>query len=394
MGVLLVQMPPPPMLVAIAFCGTSSLAAGWLLFGRNRRLRRLQDDAPAGSDDEAGQDRLIEHDDSGEDNDAPASSDEEAGQDSRIEHDSVGPGSPEGACDSWLSEVMLLRGLCHKNIMNLVPAAASSSTNAADDELGLAYDHTENGSLDKWLHPLPATREGEQRRPLSWPTRRAVAIGVAGGLCYLHRRSIIHHNINSSNVMLDRAFNPKIAGFGLAQKISNAGPDDDQDQQPTVHLPTGNFGYTAPDYVTMIGELTEKADVYSFGVVLLELVTGRVANEPAAVIEDGRGVAIVNHHQPCRRHRHYRRLAHHHLPTWARDVVDNRGGFNSNVVDQRIPDKARYMREMAATFKLGVDCTIPNAHRRPSMARVLKRLRYHGSMLSWIKSRRIMRCLP
>jgi len=277
---------------------------------------------------------------------------------------------------------MLLRGLCHKNVMNLVPAAASSSSNAADELVGFAYDHTENGSLDKWLHPTP---DGEWRHPLSWPTRRAVAIGVAGGLCYLHRRGIIHHNINSSNVMLDRAFNPKIAGFGLAQKINIAGPDD-QDQQPTSQqLPTGNFGYTAPDYVTMIGELTEKVDVYSFGVVLLELVTGRVANESAVT----RGVIVK--HQP-RRLRQWR-LAHH-LPTWARDVMDNRGGFNSSVVDQRIPDKARYMREMAATFKLGVDCTIANAQRRPSMARVLKRLRYHGSLVSWIKSRRIMRCLP
>uniref|UniRef100_A0ACD5T9G2 Uncharacterized protein n=1 Tax=Avena sativa TaxID=4498 RepID=A0ACD5T9G2_AVESA len=334
---------PPPMLFVLAFCGTSSLA-GWLLFGRTRRSSSLVGD------------------------DAPAGSDEAGGQDSLIEHDSGGLGSTEGACASpaldaihswaWLSEVMLLRGLCHKNIMSLVPAASSN----AADELGFAYDHTENGSLDKWLHPPLPTREGEgeQRRPLSWPTRRAVAIGVAGGLCYLHRRHIIHHNINSSNVMLDRDFTPKIAGFGLAQKISI-------DQQPTSQLPTGNFGYTAPDYVTMTGELTEKVDVYSFGVVLLELVTGRVANESDAV--------IVNH-QP----RQWR-LAHH-LPTWARDVMDNRGGFSSNVVDQRIPDKARYMREMAATFKLGVDCTIRNAHKRPSMERVLKRLRYHGSLLS------------
>ncbi|KAM3254526.1 hypothetical protein ACQJBY_048186 [Aegilops geniculata] len=364
----LLHMSPPSMMnhghgllasfFTLALCGTG--LAGWLVFGRTRRLGHVAPAPGTTGRDEAGQgiqeqDRLIEQN-SG------------AGLES-TEDPYARP--TLNVIHPWLLEVNLLRGLRHENIITLVPASTHGSE--------FVYEHAENGSLDQWLHPPPLSEAGERRPlpPLTWPTRRAIAIGVAGGLSYLHEQCIVHHNINSSNVLLDRAFKPKITGFSHAQKINIAGSDDGDEQPPPTFQPlTGNFGYAAPDYVTMIGELTEMVDVYSFGVVLLELVTGRAAIE-FAITDDGGGV-------PCRS---WPRVWH--LPAWAHDVMNNRG-FSSNVVDVGIPDKAWYMREMEAAFKLAVDCTIRQAHLRPSMERVLKRLRNHGSTLSWIKSR--LRC--
>ncbi|KAF7039149.1 hypothetical protein CFC21_049202 [Triticum aestivum] len=252
----------------------------------------------------------------------------------------------DGRCQS---EVNLLGGIRHDNIINLVGSIWR------DTFILLVYDHMDNGSLHQWLHPGPVPLplpEAERRQTatsqLDWPTRRSIAIGVARGLCYLHHgRSnyhIVHHNINSTSILLDRDLRPKIAGFGLA-RVNLAGLDH---PVPASELTAANiFGYTAPEYATVV---TEKVDVYSFGVVLLELVTGRVANE---AVPGG------------------------HLATWARRHCEeeNGRGFSEVVVDIRIPDRARHVKEMAAVFRLGVECTIPDPGERPPMLKVLCRLR-------------------
>ncbi|VAI68142.1 unnamed protein product [Triticum turgidum subsp. durum] len=120
---------------------------------------------------------------------------------------------------------------------------------------------------------------------------------------------------------------------------------------PIANLPLGNFGYAAPEYATAASQLTEKVDTYSFGVLMLELVTGRVANEARA---DG----------------HLAIWAHHFTGLMAKQVET----FES-AMEKGIPDQARYMEEMATVFRLGVDCTVVDPKKRPSMRMALKRLR-------------------
>ena len=85
---------------------------------------------------------------------------------------------------------------------------------------------------------------------------------------------------------------------------------------------------------------------------MLELVTGRVANEARA---DG------------------------HLATWARKhftkLMANQQEMFQSAVDRDIPDQARYMKEMATVFMLGVACTVGDPKQRPSMQMALQRLR-------------------
>lgn len=49
-----------------------------------------------------------------------------------------------------------------------------------------------------------------------------ICLGVAQGLFYLHASSqtrIIHRDIKTSNILLDKNLNPKMADFGLARPI-------------------------------------------------------------------------------------------------------------------------------------------------------------------------------
>ncbi|KQJ95381.1 hypothetical protein BRADI_3g16871v3 [Brachypodium distachyon] len=203
--------------------------------------------------------------------------------------------------------------MCHDNIISLADCFRKSNF------IVLIYNHKENGSLSpNWLH-----------------RGRNIAIGTVEGLFYLHHgrnHPIVHHNINSASILLDNSLNPKIAGFDFA-RINLAGPDQ---PVPTSELTAANmFGYTAPKYVTMV---TIKVDVYNICVVLLELITGRLPNEPV----------VEGHLNSCE-----------HL-------MENTGDF-SNVVDIVIPGRVRYLKEMVVMFRLGVDCTVKKSEERPTI---------------------------
>jgi serine/threonine protein kinase len=55
---------------------------------------------------------------------------------------------------------------------------------------------------------------------LDWPSRQKICVGIARGLAFLHEEStlrIVHRDIKTTNVLLDRDLNPKISDFGLAK---------------------------------------------------------------------------------------------------------------------------------------------------------------------------------
>ncbi|AQK68618.1 Tyrosine-sulfated glycopeptide receptor 1 [Zea mays] len=130
----------------------------------------------------------------------------------------------------------------------------------------LVYSYMENGSLDDWLH----TMDDDASTFLSWPMRLKIAQGASQGLSYIHdvcKPHIVHRDIKSSNILLDKDFKAYVADFGLSRLVL----------ANKTHVTTelvGTLGYIPPEY----GQgwvATLRGDIYSFGVVLLELLTGR-----------------------------------------------------------------------------------------------------------------------
>ncbi|XP_008794105.2 receptor-like protein kinase 5 [Phoenix dactylifera] len=231
------------------------------------------------------------------------------------------------------AEVEILGSIRHANIVKLLCCISN------DDSKLLVYEYMENGSLHQWLHKLQRIDRGSERSdPLDWPTRLGIAIGAARGLCYMHHDCsppIVHRDVKSSNILLDAEFGAKIADFGLARMLVKGGDPE------SVSAVAGSFGYMAPE-CGYSRKVNEKVDVFSFGVVLLELVTGRGANDGGE---------------------------HECLAEWAWRHYQE-GGRVIDIIDEEIRDPLLYFDEIEVVFRLGLFCTGRTPSCRPSMKEV------------------------
>lgn len=156
-------------------------------------------------------------------------------------------------------EVEAIGKVRHKNLVGLVGYCAEGPQRM------LVYEYVDNGNLEQWLHG-----DVGPVSPLTWDVRMKIAIGTAKGLAYLHEGlepKVVHRDIKSSNILLDRKWNAKVSDFGLAKLLGS------EKTYVTTRV-MGTFGYVSPEYAST-GMLNEGSDVYSFGVLLMEIVTGR-----------------------------------------------------------------------------------------------------------------------
>nr|QQZ02320.1 LRR receptor-like serine/threonine-protein kinase [Cucumis sativus]QQZ02323.1 LRR receptor-like serine/threonine-protein kinase ERECTA [Cucumis sativus] len=160
------------------------------------------------------------------------------------------------------TELETVGSIKHRNLVSLQGYSLSPSGNL------LFYDYMENGSLWDHLHGSGSTK----KKKLDWDTRLNIAHGAAQGLSYLHHDCsprIIHRDVKSSNILLDKDFEAHLTDFGIAKSLCTS-------KTYTSTYIMGTIGYIDPEYART-SRLTEKSDVYSFGIVLLELLTGRKA---------------------------------------------------------------------------------------------------------------------
>ncbi|KAL5229116.1 hypothetical protein ABZP36_017381 [Zizania latifolia] len=160
----------------------------------------------------------------------------------------VGSGQGE---KEFRAEVDIISRIHHRHLVTLVGYCVT------EHQRLLVYEFVSNKTLEHHLH-------GHLLAPINLPFSDELHLHVIPADC--HPR-IIHRDIKSANILLDDAFEAKVADFGLA-KLTN---------DSLTHISTrvmGTFGYMAPEYASS-GKLTDRSDVFSFGVVLLELITGR-----------------------------------------------------------------------------------------------------------------------
>ncbi|KFK34984.1 hypothetical protein AALP_AA5G219400 [Arabis alpina] len=147
----------------------------------------------------------------------------------------------------------------HKNTLKLLGCCLEFDLPA------LVCEYTEHG---------PLTRDGgiSSGVVLPWRVRLKIAKEIANSVSYLHSafpETIIHRNINPTNVFIDENWNAKLSDFWFCVAI----PEGELYVEDDVK---GVIGFVDPDYYWTM-KVTEKVDIYSFGVVMLVLLSGRAA---------------------------------------------------------------------------------------------------------------------
>ena len=158
---------------------------------------------------------------------------------------------------------------------------------------------------------------------------------------YLHELctpSIVHRDVKTPNILLDKNLVGIISDFGLSRAFNDA----------HTHISTvaaGTLGYLDPEYHATF-QLTVKTDVYSFGIVLLEIITGQ-----PPVIMDPQTV---------------------HLPNWVRQKLAK--GSIHDVIEKRMLDQYD-VSSLESVVDIAMNCVESASIDRPTMTEVVSRLK-------------------
>ncbi|XP_027120996.1 uncharacterized protein [Coffea arabica] len=161
----------------------------------------------------------------------------------------------EDAIFSFRQEVSLMKRLRHPNILLFMGAVTSP------ERLCIVTEFLPRGSLFRLLQ--------RNMGKLDWRRRIHMALDVARGMNYLHHCNppIIHRDLKSSNLLVDKNWTVKVGDFGLSRLK--------RETYLTTKTGKGTPQWMAPE-VLRNEPSDEKADIYSFGVILWELATEKI----------------------------------------------------------------------------------------------------------------------
>ena len=99
----------------------------------------------------------------------------------------------------------------------------------------------------------------------------SIAKQICEGLAEAHRLGVVHRDLKSNNIMIDKEGNVRIMDFGIARSLEAKGITG-------AGVMIGTPEYMSPEQVEG-KEVDQRSDIYSLGVILYEMVTGRVPFE-------------------------------------------------------------------------------------------------------------------
>ena len=158
------------------------------------------------------------------------------------------------------NEAEAMRRLEHPGIVRLL-----ETTETDDGRLGIVMEFIDGCDLGRLLRAelLPHARGVEIFRK------------VCAAVEHAHARGFVHRDIKPSNILVGRDGTVKLADFGLAKHLDDAGGTVIGGLTAT----TDQFGtayYLAPERMMPGAKCGEQADVFSLGVLLYHLLGGRM----------------------------------------------------------------------------------------------------------------------
>lgn len=251
-------------------------------------------------------------------------------------------------CSAEIEEVRVVIGVLglirHENLVPLLGFYAGSR-----GEKLFVHPFYRVGSLSQFIRD-------EKDECHKWLVIHKISIGIAKGLDHLHsgsHKTVIHGNLKSKNILLDRNLNPYISDFSL-YLLLNATTGQKMLEAVAAQ------GYKAPE-LTKMSDCNMETDVYSLGVILLEILTGKepVNEKPSAPGED------------------------YYLSNTMRNaILDHRISdlFHPEILLSKCSNGSRVTEDkILKFFQLSMACCSPSAALRPSAKQVVGKLEEIGS---------------
>ncbi|KAF0467435.1 kinase-like protein [Gigaspora margarita] len=151
-----------------------------------------------------------------------------------------------------INELKLLQSfISNKNIITFYGVTKDN-----DGYFNMVLQYADNGNLREYL--------SKNFINLEWNDKLHIAKEIACGLSFLHENNIIHRNLHSKNILIDKG-EPLIADFGLAKQFSS-------------NLNSHEIlSYIEPQcLIDQTYKFDKKSDVYSLGVILWEISSGKI----------------------------------------------------------------------------------------------------------------------
>jgi len=161
----------------------------------------------------------------------------------------------------FLNEANLLLQLNSPNIIRCY------GTTKSDQGNWIIMEYAANGSLFRYISDC---KERGYNEAFPWEERIRISLEISRGLLGIHSQKVLHRDMKSLNVLLDRNLTAKIADFGLSKAKTNSM------SKTTNTNNTGSILWKAPETFSIKNTYTEKADIFSLGVVFWEIATGEI----------------------------------------------------------------------------------------------------------------------
>ncbi|KAL8465366.1 hypothetical protein ACS0TY_034750 [Phlomoides rotata] len=143
---------------------------------------------------------------------------------------------------AFTQEVAVWHKLDHPNVTKFIGATMGSSGLNIQTENGhigmpsniccVVVEYLPGGALKSYLIK-------NRRKKLAFKVVVQMALDLARGLSYLHSEKIVHRDVKTENMLLDKSRTVKIADFGVA-RVEASNPNDMTGE-------TGTLGYMAPE---------------------------------------------------------------------------------------------------------------------------------------------------
>ncbi|KAF1317406.1 Tkl protein kinase, partial [Globisporangium splendens] len=177
---------------------------------------------------------------------------------------------------AFLAEIRLCAFLEHPQIVQFVGVAWDSLA-----DLCVLSEFMEGGDLRALLVQF----EDVQHRPHGFDREKVkIAMHIAHAMTYLHSLHpiVLHRDLKSKNILLDKNLNAKLTDFGVSRERSDY----------TMTAGVGTSLWMAPE--VMMGErYDQRADMFSFGIVLSELDTHALPYSQVKASDSGRRLPVL-----------------------------------------------------------------------------------------------------